>query len=60
VSPSTQNQAFSAVLFLYNEVLQKPLNDLGPYKRAQRARKVPVVLTKAEAKRLTEQVEGLE
>ena len=41
VSPSTQNQAFSALLFLYRQVLQIPLDDLGPVKRAQRARKVP-------------------
>lgn len=32
VSPSTQNQAFGALHFLYREVLQKPLKDLGPTK----------------------------
>jgi len=60
VSPSTQNQAFSALLFLYRDVLGKPLDDLGAIKRAQRARKVPVVLTKGEAKRLLAQLEGVE
>ena len=52
VSPSTQNQAFSALLFLYRDFLGQPLDDLDPVTRAQRARKVPAVLTKAETKRL--------
>jgi len=43
VSPSTQNQAFSAILFLYRDALRKPLDDPGPVKRAQRERKVPVM-----------------
>jgi integron integrase len=60
VSPSTQNQAFSALLFLYNDFLEKPLGDLPAFKRAQRQRKVPVVLTKTEAKRLLSQLEGVE
>jgi integron integrase len=58
VSPSTQNQAFSALLFLYNDFLQRPLDDLGHVERASRPRKVPVVLTKEEAKRLLAQLEG--
>jgi integrase len=60
VAPSTQNQAFSALLFLYEQVLERPLDDLGPIKRAQRETKVPVVLTKAEARRLLTQFEGTE
>ena len=34
VSASTQNQAFSALLFLYRDVLERPLDDLGAVKRA--------------------------
>ena len=60
VSPSTQNQAFSALLFLYQDFLQRPLDDLGPVTRAQRERKRPVVLTKAEVKRLLGQLEGVD
>ncbi|MDQ3622222.1 MAG: hypothetical protein M3463_07005 [Verrucomicrobiota bacterium] len=56
---STQKQAFSALLFLYRDVLQKPLDDLGSIKRAQRERKGPVVLTKDEARRLLAQCEGV-
>src|SRR5688572_3312202 len=60
VSPSTQNQAFSALLFLYQDFLQRPLDDLGPVTRAQRERKRPAVLTKAEVKRLLGQLEGVD
>lgn len=60
VSPSTQNQAFSALLFLYREVLRLPLDDLGAVTRAQRTRKTPVVLTKVEARSLLAQLEGIE
>jgi integron integrase len=56
--PSTQNQAFSALLFLYNDFLEQPLGELPPFTRAKRERKVPVVLTKSEVKRLLAQLEG--
>ena len=58
VSSSTQNQAFSALLFLYNDFLQRRLDDLGPIDRATRPRKMPVVLTREEVKRLLAQLEG--
>ncbi|HEV7867050.1 MAG TPA: integron integrase [Chthoniobacteraceae bacterium] len=58
VSPSTQNQAFSALLFLYNGYLEQPLHELPPFTRAKRERKTPVVLTKEEIKRLLAQLEG--
>ena len=48
VSASTQNQALSALLFLYGEVLGMPLGDLGIVERARRPRKVPVVLAQLE------------
>ena len=60
VSPSTQNQAFSALLFLYRDLLRRPLDDLGPIKRAQRPRKAPVVLIREEAEQLLAQLEGVE
>lgn len=47
VSASTQNQAFSALLFLYANVLEQPLGPLQAG-RAKRPRKLPVVLTKEE------------
>lgn len=60
VSASTQNQAFSALLFLYAKVLDQPLADLGPVERSRRPKKVPVVLTPKETHRLLAQLEGVE
>jgi integron integrase len=52
VSPSTQNQALSALLFLYRHVLAADLGDLGPVARARRRRSLPVVLSRSEVRRL--------
>ena len=51
VAASTQNQALSALLFLYREVLHQ---ELGPVDalRAKRPKRLPTVLTKEEALRL--------
>ena len=48
VAASTQNQALSAILFLYRQVLGI---DVGPVKavRARKPRRLPTVLTKNEA-----------
>lgn len=48
VASSTQNQALSALLFLYRDVLRLPL-DLESFARAKRPRHLPVVLTREEA-----------
>ena len=47
VSPSTQNQALSAILFLYQKVLEQKLDWLHDVVRAKRPRRFPVVLTQA-------------
>ncbi len=49
VSASTQNQALSALLFLYQHVLNRPLGWINPV-RAKRPKRLPVVLTKPEVK----------
>jgi site-specific recombinase XerD len=47
VAASTQNQALSALLFLYREVLNQPLNWVDvPW--AQRPKRLPVVLSRSE------------
>ena len=51
VSASTQNQAFSAVLFLYREVLQKPLENIDAA-RAKPSQKIPVVFTRNEVRKI--------
>jgi integrase len=57
VVASTQNQALSALLFLYREVLHQ---DLGPVDalRAKRPKRLPTVLTKEETPRLIGCVSG--
>jgi site-specific recombinase XerD len=52
VSPSTQNQALAALLFLYQEVLHKPLERRIDAVRAKKAQRLPVVMSKAEVARL--------
>lgn len=49
VSSSTQNQAFNALLFLYREVLKKPLDETINAIRAKKPQYRPTVMTKEEA-----------
>jgi integron integrase len=50
VAASTQNQALSAILFLYQEVLKQDIGWLDNVVRAKKAKKLPVVLTREEVK----------
>jgi integron integrase len=52
VAASTQNQALSALLFLYKRVLQQPLDRLEGVVRARRPKRLPVVLTVDEVARV--------
>ena len=58
VAASTQNQAFNALLFLYRNVLQIELGDMGNTVRAKRGRKLPVVLSPEETRGILAQVQG--
>jgi site-specific recombinase XerD len=49
VAAATQNQALSALLFLYKEVLVQPLPWLDGLERAKRPARLPSVLTVDEA-----------
>lgn len=51
VSASTQNQAFCALLFLYHNVLEQPLDRIDAL-RAKRSRRLPVVLSREEVRTL--------
>ena len=44
VSASTQNQAFSALLFLYRHVLDREIGDLGPSPRPVNVIVIPKIL----------------
>ena len=59
VSPSTQNQAKAALLFLYREVLAVDLPWLSEIVQAKRQARLPVVLTPGEVRALFDQMEGV-
>jgi integron integrase len=59
VAPATQNQALSALLFLYREVLGRQLEWLDGLQRASRPPRLPVVLTRAEVERLLACLQGV-
>ena len=52
VSSSTPALALNALMFLYNKYMDKPIEDMKEFKRAKRKRKIPVVLTQDEVKKL--------
>jgi len=58
VAPSTQNQALSALLFLYKEVLKHEIGWLDKVERARKPAKLPVVLSRAEVKRVFAHLHG--
>ncbi|MHC4831603.1 MAG: integron integrase [Planctomycetota bacterium] len=58
VSASTQNQALSGLLFLYREVLKTTLPDLGGLIRAKRPKRLPVVLSRGEVRRILGEMHG--
>jgi integron integrase len=60
VSASTQNQALSALLFLYREVLGWDLDWLDGLVRAKRPQRLPVVLTRAEVGSVLRNLRGVE
>jgi integron integrase len=58
VSASTQNQAFSALLFLYRDVLGRRLEGLDEGVRAKTSDRLPVVLTRREVERVLSGLSG--
>lgn len=60
VSPSTQNQAFNAILFLYKEVLGIDTTEWNIQAlRAQERKHIPVVLTTIEVQKVLENLTGI-
>jgi len=58
VSASTQNQALSALLFLYRHVLDREVGELGDVIRARHSRRLPVVFTREEARAVLDRLNG--
>lgn len=60
VSPTTQNQAFSAILFLYREVMGIDISDWNIQAlRAQERKHIPQVLTKDEVQKVIGELTGI-
>lgn len=58
VSASTQNQALSALLFLYRHVIGHEVGDLGDVIRARKPKRLPVVMTREEVKAVLANLTG--
>jgi integron integrase len=58
VAASTQNQALSALLFLYKEVLKQEIGWLDRVERAKKPARLPVVLSREEVRRLLSRMSG--
>ena len=58
VAASTQNQAFSALLFLYQQVLERKLDFIDNVQRVTRPSKLPVVFTPSEARSVLAHLKG--
>ncbi len=59
VSASTQRQALNAIVFLYRNVLDKPIDEQIEHVRAKRHRRPPVVMTQSEVKRVMANMTGI-
>lgn len=58
VAASTQNQALSAILFLYREVLEQDVAWMQDLVRAKRPQRLPVVLTRDEVSEILRHLHG--
>jgi site-specific recombinase XerD len=58
VSASTQNQALSALLFLYRVLLRRELEGLHEMVRARTPRRLPVVLSRDEVRAVLQNLDG--
>jgi integron integrase len=58
VASSTQNQALSAILFLYREVLEIELPWLENVQRAKKPQRLPVVLTRDQVRTVLARLDG--
>jgi integron integrase len=58
VAASTQNQAFSALLFLYQQVLDRKLDFIDNVQRVKRPARVPVVFTPSEVRAVLAHLKG--
>jgi len=58
VAASTQNQALAALMFLYAEVLRRPLGRLTGVARARERHRLPVVLSRSQVRTVLDHLTG--
>lgn len=58
VAVATQNQALNALVFLFKHVLHIEIGSLGDFTRASRPRRLPIVLSRDEVKRLLKAIDS--
>ena len=58
VAASTQNQALSALVFLYREVLRQDFDWMDNLERAKKPARLPVVLTESEVRNVMAHLDG--
>jgi len=58
VSPSTQNQALNALVFLYRNVLGRDVGLIEGIERAKRKRRLPVVMSREEVRAVLDRLQG--
>lgn len=58
IAPATQNQALAAILFLFNRVLRKQVGFVEGIVHSKASRRLPVVLSADEVRRLLQRLTG--
>jgi site-specific recombinase XerD len=59
VAANTQNQALNALVFMYNNVLDRPFGEMETFVRAKRPQRLPEVMTREEVQALFTHMDGL-
>jgi integron integrase len=59
VAGATQAQALNAIVFFFAKVLEKPLGEIGPFKRPKKPKRIPTVLNPGEIQSLFSQLHGM-
>jgi len=59
VASSTQNQALCAIIFLYREVLQINIEDIGKITWAKKAKRLPIIFSKQEVQKILQNLTGI-
>src|SRR6266446_1220665 len=59
VAAATQNQALSAILFLYQQVLKQDVSWIDDVERAKKPKRIPVVLTRDEGHKIFAHLHGM-